>query len=347
MKKRTALPIAGGLMVCLAAGALCATLGTPLPWMIGPIVAMAIFNFSGAQLEAPPLGREAGQLVVGVALGLYFTPPVVREVAAYGVLFVALGFAAIGVGATSAAFLACAARLDRATAFFGSMPGGAADMANLGERNGALVDRVALAHSIRMLFVVTLVPVGLTLAGFSGTDDYRSLTLPFDAPGLGVLLAIAAFGGFAAQRLRVPNAYMIGPLFATIGSTVAGVELSSVPAPLSNAAQLVLACSLGAQFRRSFLTEAPRFVLALIPAIAITLTLAALVGVALGWAANAYLGTSLLAAAPGGIAEMAITAKVLRIGVPFVTAAHVVRYVIVVTLCEPVFRLFARRDAAP
>ena len=38
---------------------------------------------------------------------------------------------------------------------------------------------------------------------------------------------------------------------------------------------------------------------------------------------------ALLAAAPGGIAEMSITAKVLRIGVAFVTAAHVVRYLVV------------------
>ena len=36
---------------------------------------------------------------------------------------------------------------------------------------------------------------------------------------------------------------------------------------------------------------------------------------------------------------MSITARVLRIGVAFVTAAHVVRYLIVVLLTVPVFRL--------
>ena len=57
---------------------------------------------------------------------------------------------------------------------------------------------------------------------------------------------------------------------------------------------------------------------------------------------GAYIGTSLLAAAPGGIAEMSITAKVLRIGVAFVTAAHVVRYVMVVMLTIPVFHLISK-----
>ena len=58
-------------------------LRTPLPWMIGPLAGMAIFQFSGARLQAPPLGREAGQLTIGIALGLYFTPAVAREVLAH------------------------------------------------------------------------------------------------------------------------------------------------------------------------------------------------------------------------------------------------------------------------
>ena len=44
---------------------------------------------------------------------------------------------------------------------------------------------------------------------------------------------------------------------------------------------------------------------------------------------------------------MAITAKVLQVGVAFVTAAHVLRFVIVMLLTEPVWRLFARRKAGP
>ena len=120
------------------------------------------------------------------------------------------------------------------------------------------------------------------------------------------------------------------------------MTLSSVPTPLTNAAQVLLGCNLGARFDRSFLTTAPRFLMALLPSVAITLGVAALVGWGIALGAGVYLGSGLLAAAPGGIAEMSITAKVLRIGVAFVTAAHVVRYVIVVLLTVPVFRLLKR-----
>ena len=83
MDRRRIAAIAGALAVCTAGGALCAGLGTPLPWMIGPLVGMAIFQFGGASLEAPPGGRQFGQMTIGVALGLYFTPAVARELLAH------------------------------------------------------------------------------------------------------------------------------------------------------------------------------------------------------------------------------------------------------------------------
>jgi membrane AbrB-like protein len=335
--------VAGGLLVSAAGGALFAWLGTPLPWMMGSLLAMAFAQILGARFEMVPFGREVGLVIVGINLGLYFTPPVAREVATYGGYFVALGFAALGIGALSAAVLERIAGVDHATAFFGSMPGGAAEMAMMGERYGALADRVAFSHSLRMLLVVTLFPTAITLAGFSATEDYRPVAVPFDPAGLAILAGLAAAGGAIAKRLNVPTAYMLGPLAVTIALTMSGVSLSSVPAWLTNGAQVLLGCVLGSKFERSFLTAAPRFVIALIPSVAITLGLAALVGWAIAAMSGAYLGTALLSAAPGGIAEMSITAKVLRIGVAFVTAAHIIRYAIVVLFAVIAFRLLARR----
>ena len=343
MQKRSKLvAVAGGLAVCLVGGAVCAWLRTPIPWMIGSMLAMASVQMAGAQFETLPGGREAGMVIVGVSLGLYFTAPVVREVATLWPWFVALGLAAIGFGALSGLVLARLSGVDRATAYFSSMPGGASEMAMMGERHGAAPDRVALAHSMRMLVVVTLVPVSITLAGFHSTEDYRPVVIAFEPGGLALLLAIASTAGWVARRLGVPTAYMIGPLALSIALTVSGITLSSVPTPLTNLAQVLLGCALGARFDRSFLATAPRFVAALVPSIAVMLALAALVGWAIGLGSGTYLGTALLAAAPGGIAEMAITAKVLRLGVAFVTAAHVVRYVVVVLLTGPLFRLFSR-----
>ena len=337
-----AVRVLAGLALCTIGGAICSWLHTPLPWMIGSTFAMAIAQICGARLVAMPGGRSAGMVVVGVTLGLYFSPPVVREVLTHWPWFVFLGFAAIGLGAASALVLMRVGGVDRPTAYFGSMPGGAADMVNVGERHGARRDTVALSHALRLVVLISTIPAGITLAGFSATEDYTPVTIPFDPAGLAVLLGAAVMAGFGAQRIGAPTAFTLGPLLLTIGLTVGEVQLSSMPPVLTNAAQVLLGASLGANFERSFLQKAPRVLFAICISVAFTIGLGLFVGWLIAIGSGAYLGTALLAAAPGGIAEMSITAQVLKIGVAFVTAAHVIRYLIVVLFCIPVYHLLER-----
>ena len=343
------MPVLGGLAVCAVGGAICAWVHTPLPWMMGSIFGMGAAQLAGAHFKTLPGGRDAGMLIVGVSLGLYFTVPVVREVSRYWPWFVFLGFAAIGFGAASALVLMRLGGIDRPTAYFGSMPGGASEMATMGEDYGAKTHLVAVSHTMRMLVVVSVIPISITLAGFSATEDYRPVTVPFDPAKLALLLAMAAVAGFVARKLRAPTAFTMGPLFLTIALTVSGVQLSSVPTWLTNVAQVLLGAALGVRFERSFIAVAPRLLTALVPSLAVMLGLAAFTGWAISMGSGAYIGTSLLSAAPGGIAEMSITAKVLRIGVAFVTAAHVVRYLIVVLFTIPMYKLLeaARIRARP
>jgi hypothetical protein len=53
--------------------------------------------------------------------------------------------------------------------------------------------------------------------------------------------------------------------------------------------------------------------------------------------------TLVLGTSPGGIAEMCITAKVLQLGVPTVTALHVIRFVMVLLVTERLWRWEVRR----
>ena len=63
----------------------------------------------------------------------------------------------------------------------------------------------------------------------------------------------------------------------------------------------------------------------------------------LAWATGLGWATLVLGASPGGIGEMAITAKVLGLGVPIVTAFQVCRLVAVLVLVEPLYHWDRRR----
>lgn len=64
------------LALCALAASGFAALRIPLPWMTGPLLAMAMCNFAGARLRSAAWGRPLGQVVIGTALGVYFTPTV-------------------------------------------------------------------------------------------------------------------------------------------------------------------------------------------------------------------------------------------------------------------------------
>ena len=319
------------LALCTAGGALFAWLRTPLPWMIGPLVVMAVFNFSGARLRPPPGGRQVGQVIIGAALGLYFTPAVAHQVASYWSFLLLAAVAAIGIAFACAWFISSITDTDRTTAFFASVPGGAAEMAVLAEQFGARADRVAVAQSMRIMAVVIVVPFVLSYSGVHGTDVYTPLTATLDWSRLAILMVIAGAGGAVLALAHAPNAFMLGALFSVIGLTVSEVQFSVMPPLVSNLGQLLIGCALGGRFEHGFVDKMPAFVVAALTSILLAIALAASIGAGLAWAYDLPLASVALATAPGGIAEMCITAKVLQLGVPLVTAAHVTRVIVLVT----------------
>jgi membrane AbrB-like protein len=230
------------LAVGTAAGYACMLLRTPIPWMLGPLFSLALLRVLGADVAAPFPARYVGQWIIGTSLGLYFTPVVVHEVAGLWYLLVAGAAFAVALGYVSGIALARLADLDRTTGIFASVPGGAAEMATLGERFGGRVDRIAAAQSLRILIVVAIVPGAITALDIHGSEPYVQGASAFDAGGFALLMA----------------------------------------------------------------------------------------------------ATLVLGNAPGGIAEMCITAKVLQLGVPLVTAFHVTRLVVLL-LATPAVFVHARR----
>lgn len=335
-----ALRIAATLALAGLAGWLAEAAGWPLPWMLGPLFAVAGASLAGARPLALPGGRKAGQWAIGTALGLYFSPEVVALLAEHALLVLGAACGSLLLGVVCARVTLRLGGVDAPTAFFASLPGGASEMANLAERWGGAVDRIAAAHAVRILLVVSVLPFGLSLAGAHGSDAYLPLARSVDGEGLPLLLA-GSLGGVAAfSRLGIANAWVLGPLAGVALLTAVGVQLSAMPAWLVNGGQLLIACSFGPRFSRRFFRAAPRFMATVALTSALSLALAFGLALLLGQLSGTPLATLALATAPGGVAEMCITAKVLHLGVPLVTTCHVLR-VVVLTLGAPwAYRVF-------
>ena len=274
------LRVLGGLSIALAGALLAVWAHMPLPWMLGALLVTAATRIAGLGTVCPRPARNGGQWVIGTSLGLYFTPQVLGHIGTNaGPIIVGMLFA-LALAFMGTAMLRRFTDADFKTAWFSSAIGGASEMASLAERHGARIDRVATAHSVRVLLVVVTVPFIFQWWGVAGLDPTVPGPKTVDGAGLAALVALTCIGGLCFMKLHLPNPWVLGPML------VAMLYWSVAPVP-----------------------------------------------------------TLILGTTPGGIAEMAITAKVLQLGVPVVTAFHVTRMVFVVIVTGPIYAFLARRQA--
>lgn len=325
------------------AGALAAVwIGLPLPWFSGPLLVVAALNMAGAHLVSLPHARDAGQWIIGIALGLYFTPEVVGQVVRLAPwIAVAVAFAIL-LGLAGAGILRRLTGESGTTCFFAMAIGGASEMAAQAERYGGRVDRVAAAHSLRIMLVALVVPFALQASGVTGSDPYAPAAARFDAAGFALLVAVTGGGAGVLLRLGAPNVFMIGPLLVTAALTAGGYAWSSLPTAVLNAGQLLIGVALGSRFEPEFFRAAPGYLAAVAAVTLAYLALAAAFGAWLAGAAGVPTATAILATTPGGIGEMAITAKVLALGAPIVTAFHGIRMALLVLVIGALYRAVCR-----
>src|SRR5262249_50444056 len=130
-------------------------------------------------------------------------------------------------------------------------------------------------------------------------------------PTLVMLAAWAGVGGFLMSRTTFPNGWFMGPLLACALVGISGLIDGRVPDVLGNLSPVVVGCSLGAQFRREFVTRLAGMVAASATSIVLVLTVMAIAAIALAHAFSLPVGALALAFAPAGMAEMTLTGKVL------------------------------------
>ncbi len=337
MPKWWLTPLAGA-----AGGALASLIGWPLPWMVGSLLAVILLRcLGGLDLREVPGARKGGQWLVGTGIGLHFSPAVLEQVLAHGGLLLA---GALLTSLTSLIGIALlrAAGHDRATAFFASMPGGASEMVNLGQRNGAQAGEVAAGQSLRLLLVVLLVPA--LFQWWLGAAPALAQTHGHSQPlALAALLAGGALLALLGQRLRQPNPWLLGPiLFAAAGAVWLDLPLS-LPPGTSELGQWLIGSALGCHFSREFFRRAPRFLALVLGATLLAMCAAALAAEALGWLGALDQRSLMLGMMPGGIAELSLTAEALALSVPLITGLQVLRLMCVLFLAEPAFRLWQRQ----
>lgn len=328
-----------------AAGWGFSALGLPLPWMLGPLLLSATVYISGLGRHKVPLQtRPFGQMTVAAQVGLTFTPAAFASLLALAPMIVGLALISGALASLVAVVLARSTDMRLAQAFVSTFPTSPVEAAVIAEKFGIAPAPVILAQTLRIAMIVVLVPISIYL--IDGMPD-RSATSMKQAISIRhlALIGLAIGGALLFRLLRLANPFFLGPLAASAAVAAFGMTLPPFPHQAMALAQIVLGTWLGSTFRRELFTSGNGHILATTCAALALLVLIS--GAALGMA---YLvgfdwEALVLGAAPGGVTEMALTARFLGTDVALVTAIQLVRIFLFMPNIPWIVRLIARKEA--
>ena len=315
-------------------------IGVPMPFMLGGIFAAACYVlwYERNDKRLPKLSRWVRLVfmsIIGAMIGSRFSPELLTLLPDFWISGLALiPFILIAHGG-SYAIMRWIGGYEKLDAYFAALPGGIIDSTALAEEAGADLRIVTAQHFIRIILVVTSVPllflfvegnaVG-SLGGQSlGTVDYNIIDIT-------LLITIALVGLAAGQLTKLPVSHMLGPLLLALVLSVGGVIEIDIPPWLGHAAQYMVGTALGAQFsgvsRKLLLRGLGMGLLAG----AYMLFLAAMFAMVLIQYVPADFGAMFISFAAGGLAEMSLIALSLNFNPVVVALHHLCRILLTVSI---------------
>ncbi len=308
------------------AGWMFSRLGIPLPWMIGPLVLSAALSISGRlKITVPVKTRPFGQMTIAAQVGLAFTPAALAALLDLAPVMIGTALASAFCAGLIAILVARTTEIRLSQAFLSTFPTSPVEAAIMAERHGCDPAPVILAQTTRIAAVVILVPI--VVFALDGWPDRSGIVRGghFDLLGNGFLALLAIAGALLFKRLGLSNPYFLGPLTFSAASSAFGLHPAAFPSEVLSLAQIVLGTWLGSTFRHDLFANQKRQLITILTSTIMLLGLVSGLAVAMALLAGQRWEVLVLGAAPGGVTEMALTAKFLSIDVALVTAFQLTR----------------------
>ena len=336
-------------------GGFCAFgIGIPMPFLIGGIFGAAafviVYERDGRQLpKVSRWVRLVFMAIVGAMIGSRFSPDLLTLLPEFWISGLAIIPFILISHAGNYAILRWLGGYRKIDAYFAGLPGGIVDSVALAEDAGADLRIVTVQHFIRIILVVTSIPL---LFLFIQGDAVGSLagesiaTATYDIVDIVLILAIAISGLMFGRLINLPVSHMMGPLLFALILSVWGVVSIDIPGWLTHFAQFMIGSALGAQLSgmsRKLLTKS--LWLGLIVG-TYMLAIGALIAVLLLPHVPADFGVLFISYAAGGLAEMSLIALSLNFNPVVVALHHLARIFLTIWIGATLAKRFFKLEAS-
>lgn len=340
--------------IAFAGGALANWIGTPLPWLLGALLATAIAMAMGLKVRGLPLSipqpvRMAFITIIGVAIGGTATPEMFEEIGDWWRSLVAV-FVWVGLAqAINYQVFRRGAGYDKPTAFYCATPGGLIESVQLGEEAGGNPALLAVQHFTRITLTVIAVPLIYWAVRGEAVGSAAGVSLeispaPITAFDILLMAGCAVLGGWGGRLIGIPASIVTGPILLSVLVHSLGWTTAQPPDWLIALAQLVVGLGLATRFQG--LPKKELFQGLRMGVLTVTIMLA--LGAATAWVLSSMGGQPwqvlFMVFSPGGVVEMGLIALSLGVSPIMITLHHILRITATVMLVPLAGRFVLARD---
>ncbi|MDR0534199.1 MAG: AbrB family transcriptional regulator [Verrucomicrobiales bacterium] len=305
----------------------------PAAWFFAPFVAAAVFAVKGWQVvKLPRPYYLVAQAMIGTALGAGFSPSTLKQLPEHWVIF---AFAVVFILLTSLLngwILTRCTKLDAATSFLGTMPGGAGEMTVMSESLRADTRLVTVMQFARLLLILgSLIVLTPVLQHFFQRPATTQESIPlaieavFNWQNAGILALLAFAGWCAGMWTRIPAGTFLVPTLFYFLIRVEGVYPGRWPAPVFAVAYVIMGLQVGGRFDRATFEMIKGIALPVCGTTLLLLTGSFALALILAYKMNLDPVSAYLAATPGGMDSVAAVANELHGDTAVILAVHLVR----------------------
>ncbi|MBS4208175.1 AbrB family transcriptional regulator [Bacillus sp. FJAT-50079] len=338
--------------------------GISIGWMVGSLFAAGILSvwrpsWLIKDVNAAIIPKQwmfFGQWILGVELGQKINTNVLNIFMENWLFVCIILLVSVLFSLLSGMILWRFSQTDMLTSLIGTAPGGISYLPVFAEEVGANIATVSIIQIVRVLLVIGTMPFLVfywTSNHYIGAMNEQTAIVSFALPEASliiwtvIIVLVAAGGSFLARFLKLPTPWLLGSmviiaLLQTVSFGPAGGEIWW-PSSILILSQIMIGTSIGSRLNKQLFVGLKRILLVSSLSSIVLIIVMVLCATLVSKLTEISWITAILAFAPGGIAEMAVTAVTLNADSTFVVAVQVLRIAVVIMLLPPLFQLVERK----
>lgn len=316
------VPILTTLAGGIAGGAGFAALHLPVPWLAGPMVAVAALAMMAVPVAMPPTLRDLGFLFAGASLGATITPEALAMIARYPVSLIGLAVSAVVTVTISSLLLRRYYGWDAPTAYLASVPGALSMVMAVAVNSGGDIRKIAVVQAVRVFALVAILPLALNLAAAAPVKPPVAL---ISAGGLAMLFLAIFAATYLIGLLKFANPMFLGAMITSTVVHVTDLIPGDLPDVLTFTGMFIIGMFCGVRFEGTTPRELVTILKPAVTVLSIALVISGLFATGVHLVTQLPLAAVLVAFAPGGVEAMILMGAAMGLDTLYISTHHVLR----------------------